>query len=232
MSHVPMNNRLLLRLPPEDLAALMPLLEEVSLNLKQVVIEPAVVIQYVYFPESCVCSILARTDHVNPIEVGMVGFEGMTDMVLREGDRTPLRAIIQLPGTAWRMKAVDFAQAIQTYRSLNYTVMRFKEALAIQFAYTALAHGSFTIEERLARWLLMSHDRARKDTMPLVHEFMAAMLAVRRSGVTTAIHILEGSGAIRAARGIITIRDREKLEEFASGSYGVPEAEYERLMAG
>ena len=66
--------------------------------------------------------------------------------------------------------------------------------------------------------------------MPLVHEFMAAMLAVRRSGVTTAIHILEGAGAIRASRGIILIRDREKLEEIASGSYGVPEAEYERLM--
>jgi CRP-like cAMP-binding protein len=230
MSHVPVINRVLLRLPAEDLAQIMPMLEEVHVNLKQVVVEAGSVIEYVYFPVSCVCSILARTDHVNPIEVGMIGFEGMTDMVLKEGDRTPLRAIIQLPGTAWRMSAADFARCVEAYHSLNHLVLRFKETLAIQFAYTALAHGSFTIEERLARWLLMSHDRARKDTMPLVHEFMAAMLAVRRSGVTTAIHILEGAGAIRASRGIITIRDREKLEEIASGSYGVPEAEYERLM--
>jgi hypothetical protein len=114
---------------------------------------------------------------------------------------------------------------------LNEVTLRYKDVTAIQFAYTALAHGSFTIEERLARWLLMSHDRSRRETIPMIHEFLAAMLAVRRSGITTATHLLEGVGAIKAVRGAITIRDRAKLLEIAGESYGTPEAEYDRLMA-
>jgi CRP-like cAMP-binding protein len=152
-------------------------------------------------------------------------------MVVRSGDRTSLSAVVQVAGSAWRISANDFSRLLHTLPSLNEMTLRYKEASAIQFAYTALAHGSFTIEERLARWLLMSHDRSKRDTIPMVHEFLAAMLAVRRSGVTTATHVLEGVGAIKAVRGAMTIRSREKLLEFAGESYGEPEAEYERLMS-
>lgn len=223
-------NRLLSRLDDQDFKAIFPLLKKVDLALKTVVLERDQKIEFVYFPENCTCSILALTDCVEPIEVGMVGYEGMTDMTVVAGDISRMRTIVQGPGTAWRMKAEDCVQALRDRPSFNETVMRFKEVVAIMFAYTALAHGSFTIEERLARWLLMSHDRVRRDQIPMIHEFLAAMLAVRRSGVTTAMHVLEGQGAIKATRGMITVRDRAKLLELSGGSYGVPEAEYERLM--
>jgi CRP-like cAMP-binding protein len=109
-------------------------------------------------------------------------------------------------------------------------VLRYQQTMIVQASYTALSHGSFNIEERLARWLLMCFDRSKGADLPLVHEFIALMLAVRRSGVTTAIHVLEGNHAIKATRGSIQLRDREKLEELASGSYGDPESEYARLM--
>lgn len=225
-------NRLLLRLTPADFEAIYPLLEKVDLPLKVVVLERDQTIEFVYFPEDCVCSVLALTDDVEAIEVGMVGFEGMTDMIVIEGDISRMRTIVQVPGSAWRMKAADFSQALRERLSFNETVMRFKEVIAVMFAFTALSHGSFTIEERLARWLLMSHDRAKCDEIPMIHEFISAMLAVRRSGITTATHVLEGRGAIKTTRGKITILNRSILEELAGGSYGVPEAEYERLLGG
>jgi len=108
-------------------------------------------------------------------------------------------------------------------------MLRYQQWMTIQVAHTALSHGSFTIAERLARWLLMSQDRTGS-TLPLVHEFLAMMLAVRRAGVTEALHILEGEGAIRASRGRIEIRNRDLLIELAQGGYGAPEAAYEHLI--
>jgi CRP-like cAMP-binding protein len=224
-------NRLLRKLTREDYQAVSASMELVELPLKQEILRKGQVIDYVYLPEDCICSILACTDSVDAIEVGMFGYEGMSDFGLREGDRTDLSALVQLAGTAWRIRAKDFIGLLRTQPSLNEVVLRYRTACAVQFAYTALSHGSFTIEARLARWLLMSHDRARRETIPMVHEFLAMMLAVRRSGITTAIHVLEGRGAIRAVRGAITIRDREKLRELAGESYGDPELAYERLMS-
>ena len=100
----------------------------------------------------------------------------------------------------------------------------------IQTAHTVLAQGRAKLEERLARWLLMSHDRAEGDELPLTHEFLALMLGVRRAGVTMATHLLEGRGVIRATRGQLMVVDRKGLEEIAGGTYGVPEAEYRRLI--
>jgi CRP-like cAMP-binding protein len=206
-------------------------MDRVEFALKQEILHRGQVIGFVYFPEDCVCSLVAKTDTSDGIEVGMFGAEGMSDMVVRPGDRTALSSIVQVAGSAWRIDAEAFSELLHTQRSLNEIALRYKEAVSIQFAYTALSHGSFTIEERLARWLLMSQDRSQRETIPMVHEFLAMMLAVRRSGVTTATHVLEGLGAIKAVRGSITIRDREKLLEIAGESYGVPEAEYDRLMS-
>jgi CRP-like cAMP-binding protein len=224
-------NKLLLKLTTVDFNEVWPYMERVDLTLKQEILTRGAVIPHVYFPEDCVASLLAQTEHVHPIEVGMFGFEGMSDMVVRDGDRTALTSVIQVAGAAWRIKADQFARLLNSVPSLNEVTLRYKEVMAIQFAYTALAHGSFTIEERLARWLLMSHDRSQRETIAMVHEFLAAMLAVRRSGITTATHVLEGLGAIKAKRGAITIRDRAKLLDIAGESYGTPEAEYDRLMA-
>jgi CRP-like cAMP-binding protein len=135
-----------------------------------------------------------------------------------------------VPGSALRMDADALRQAIGQSPSLHQHLLRYIETFQVQVAYTALSHGSFTIEERLARWLLMCHDRLDGNDLPLVHEFLSMMLGVRRSGVTIAVQTLEGTGAIKATRGHIIIRDREMLEEAANGSYGVPEAEYRRLF--
>lgn len=229
MSHF--RNRLLLKLAGSDLDILAPDLEAIDLRNKTILISPHARIEHVYFPETCVLSVLAQAESVSPIEVGMIGFEGMSDQPLRYGDTSPMRCVVQVPGMAHRLPARLFAKHLQDLPSLVDVTLRYKETLTIQFAFTALSHGSFTIEQRLARWLLMSHDRGQRETIPLVHEFMAAMLAVRRAGVTRAVHDLEGAGAIRASRGTITIRDRDKLISIAAGSYGVPEGEYERVMA-
>lgn len=231
MSEKVLGNRLLQLLPADDLSSIRHWLEPVELAFKDTLVESDVPISYVYFPESCVLSIVALANRDTRIEVGMVGFEGMTALSVKDGDSSPFRWIIQLPGAAWRMKSENFRLAFNGYGSVSELIMRYHEARAIQFAYTALAHGSFTLTERLARWLLMSHDRGRSDSMPHVHEFIASMLAVRRSGVSAAIHYLEGLGAIRAGRGEISIVDRSKLIAIAAGGYGVAEAEYDRLMA-
>jgi CRP-like cAMP-binding protein len=109
-------------------------------------------------------------------------------------------------------------------------LLRYVQFLMTQTAQTAYANASFGVESRLARWILMTHDRLKRDDLPLTHEFMSMMLGTRRSSVTTATHVLEGNGLIRATRGVITVRDREKLEELAGDAYGLAEAEYERLF--
>lgn len=232
MAEVKFKNRLLANLEPSVVTHLSQKMTLINLPLKTILIEANTLIDYVFFPEDCVVSVLALTDDTQPIEVGMVGFEGMSDMVIDgQADVSPLRFLVQIAGSAWRVSSADFCEAIRLHPSLAIISMKFKQVLAIQFAFTAFSHGTFSIEERLARWLLMSRDRHNRDDIPLVHEFLAAMLAVRRSGVTTAIHVLEGRGAIRARRGLILIKDRSILEEVAGSSYGVPESEYERLFA-
>jgi CRP-like cAMP-binding protein len=108
--------------------------------------------------------------------------------------------------------------------------MPYVQAFMSQTAQTALTNGRAKLEERLARWILMAHDRTDGDTLDLTHEFLALMLGVRRPGVTIAMHFLEGAGLIRSTRRAILIVDRDGLEQHADGSYGVPEAEYERLL--
>jgi CRP-like cAMP-binding protein len=226
-----LRNNLLRKLSEADFEVVAPCLVSVDLVLKQEILHRGNPIDYVYFPEDCVCSVLALTDNVNPIEVGIFGYEGMSDLLLREGQTSALTLLIQVAGSAFRIGAADFVRLFNEQPSFRDMVLRYKEVAAIQFAFTALAHGSFTIEERLARWLLMSFDRSKRETIPMVHEFLAAMLAVRRSGITTATHVLEGAGAIRASRGSITIRDRNKLLEMAGESYGAPEAYYDLLFS-
>jgi CRP-like cAMP-binding protein len=145
-------------------------------------------------------------------------------------DRAPFRTIVQVPGDGHRIEAGAFGEAIAASANLRNLLLRYVQALSVQTSYTALSNAVHPIEERLARWLLMSHDRADGNEVPLTHEFLSLMLAVRRPSVTTALHVLEGNRFITAERGLITIRDRARLEEFAGDSYGRPEAEYERLI--
>jgi CRP-like cAMP-binding protein len=224
-------NRLLRALSEEDQALLQTPLVLVTLKRGDVMIVPNEPIEHVYFPIDSLGSIVANIADKRRIEVGIFGREGMSSTSLLHGTNvTPHETFIQVEGSALRMGAGDFRQAIRQSPSLHEVLLRYVEAFQVQIAYTALSHGSFTIGERLARWLLMCQDRLPGDDLPLVHEFLSLMLGVRRSGVTIAIQSLEGTGAIKATRGHIVVRDRAKLEETANGSYGVPEAEYRRLI--
>jgi len=225
-------NRLLSTLAADDFDRLRPQLQRVSLEFKQGLEQPHQPIEHIYFLEPGVGSVVAVTASGERLEVGIFGPEGMSGLAVVQGsDRSPHETFIQVPGEAIRIGAAALRDAIEERASLRRLLLRYAQAFTLQVAYTALANGRCSIDERLARWLVMCHDRVDGDSFPITHEFLALMLGVRRAGVTTALQSLEAIEAIKASRGRIEILDREELIKCAGGSYGAPEAEYERLMA-
>jgi CRP-like cAMP-binding protein len=228
MSQSSFKNLLIQRMGAQDYAQLREHLEPCELTFREAIVRSNYPITHVYFPESGQVSVLAKVPGSEPIEVGMFGREGMSDMV--PSGRTPLESIVQVSGQAHRIEREAFQNAVRKSAELSDLMLRYENFMLLQLSYTALSHGSFTIDERLARWLLMVHDRLDGDEIPLVHEFFSWMLAVRRSGVTEGFKALRARGCIDTGRGFIRILDRAMLIELASGSYGPAEAEYQRLM--
>jgi CRP-like cAMP-binding protein len=225
-------NLLLRALSPQDFGVLQPHLESVALNRGDGLIQPLEPIEHVWFLDDGIASIVANTNDGRRIEVGIYGREGMGGIAVLLGtDRTPHEHFIQVPGSGWRLRSDDVRRAIRQSPALHQLLLRYVQAFQVQTAHTALSNGGYNIEERLARWLLMCRDRLDSDDLPLTHEFLSIMLGVRRSSVTLAIQILEGAKIIRTRRGLLTVVNRAKLEEVAGDSYGLPEAEYARLMA-
>jgi CRP-like cAMP-binding protein len=225
------SNRILSRLSVEDSALLKPHLTTVDLPVRKQLEIPRKVIEQVYFPESGVVSVVANGDNKRSIEVGLVGRDGMTGLAIVLGtDRTAHHSYVQIAGRGYRITANDLREAIRQSTTLHQRFLHYAHAFLLQTGYTAMANGRSKIEERLARWLLMAHDRCDGDTLTLTHEFLSVMLGVRRPGVTHAVNLLERTGLIQADRGIITIVDREGLEESSNGAYGAPEAEFHRLF--
>lgn len=227
----PPRNRLLQALGPDDFALLRPHLTPISLPIRHVLEAPNRPIDEVMFLESGMGSIVAVVNADRQLEVGIFGREGMSGIAVILGDdRSPQESFVQIAGEGLRMRSDDLRRAMRTSPSLQRVLLRYVQSMMAQTASTAFANGHGKVEERLARWLLMSHDRMDGDELPLIHEFLALMLGVRRAGVTEALHVLEGRGAIRTGRGRIAVADRMRLEESAAGLYGVPEAEYRRLI--
>jgi CRP-like cAMP-binding protein len=215
----------------EDFALLRPHLKLVSLDVQRVLVEPGQPVEHVYFLEHGIASVVAVSPSGERIEVANIGREGMAGhSIVQRVERTPLLTFIQVAGPASHLPASVLVRAMEESESLRALMLRYVQTTLIQMAFTSLANGRHTLSERLARWLLMSQDRLERDELPLTHEFLSLMLGVRRPGVTEAMHVLEGEHIIRAARGSITVLDRARLEEAAGDSYGVPEAEYERLI--
>ena len=231
LSQSTVHNRLLRAMSAEDFARLTPHFEPVTLSLKQVLVEPNQPIEHVHFMEDGLASVVAISTDNERLEVGHIGREGMTgEPVILLIDQTPHQTFIQVAGSGLRMRAEDLAAAMGASPSLNVLLLRWVQALMIQTAQSALANGRYTIQERLARWLLMCHDRLDGDDLPLTHEFLSLMLGVRRSGVTEALHVLEGVRIVKTSRGRIHLLDRGRLEEIAGGCHGLAEAEYGRLI--
>ncbi len=221
-------NLLLNRMDEADRAHLTPHLELVQLKPREALVRPNWPIQYVYFPEAGQISVLAKVHGSEPIEAGMIGVEGMSELGV--GGRTSLECVVHFPGDAYRISHATFTSAVKQSAELSDLIIRWQSCLISQLSYTALSHGSFTLPERLARWLLMVHDRVEGDDIPAIHDFFSHMLAVRRAGVTEALKALKADGCIAQTRGVITIVNRPKLIHLASGTYGPPEAEYARLL--
>jgi CRP-like cAMP-binding protein len=231
ISQSPVSNWLLAKLSSEDLSLLQPHLEPVILERGDVLITPNQPIEHVYFIEAGITSIIANTAGGKRIEIGLTGRDGLAGTpVLLGVDSTPHETFMQVAGAGRRIEASKLQEAIHQSPSLHSLLLRYVQAFTIQTSHTALSNGSHKIEERLARWLLMCHDRLDGDDLPLTHEFIALMLGVRRVGVTEALNILEERGIVRGERGNIVLLDRARLEETAGDSYGVPEAEYHRLI--
>ncbi|WP_064696755.1 helix-turn-helix domain-containing protein [Rhizobium aegyptiacum] len=224
-------NFLLSALSPLENDLIGPLLKPVRLVQGEVLEQQFGEIAAVFFIESGTVSLVASSLDGSHVEVGLIGREGMTGTGLLEGDwRTPYNLVVQTEGAAQRIDIDSFLRLTQRAPQLRSLTSCFSRTLSIQLGYTALANSRYSIEQRLARLLLMLDDRAESQVLRLTHEHMSSMLGVRRSGVTGALPILEGEKLIRSVRGKVIVVDRDGLILKANGSYGIPEAEYERLM--
>jgi CRP-like cAMP-binding protein len=224
-------NNLLASFSRADFGLLEPHLEPVTLELRKHLERANKRIDAVYFPEHGFASVVAMQANGKEAEVGLIGREGMTGTPIVLGDhRSPHAVYIQAAGDGQCMPAAELRKAMRASPSLHDRLLKFVQTFVIQTAQTAICNARSTLDKRLARWILMAHDRLGVDTLPLTHDFLSLMLAVRRPGVTEALHALESRGLIRAARGNITVRDRKGLEKSAAESYGIPEAEYRRLL--
>jgi CRP-like cAMP-binding protein len=224
-------NRLLAVLSHADRDLLTPNLETIDLDIRDILEAPNVPIAHVYFVESGLVSVVGAAPPNHRIEIGMVGYEGMTGLsIVLGGDRSANETLVQSSGSALRISTGSLREMLDASPSLTATLLRYVNVFMVQGSQTALANGRGRLDQRLARWLLMWDDRIRPDILTVTHDFLALLLGVRRQGVTVALHELEGGGLIRSTRGEVRILDREGLERAASGFYGIPEAEYARSI--
>jgi CRP-like cAMP-binding protein len=223
-------NQLLAALSTEEYERLLPYLETIYLSLKQTIHEVNEPIQYVYFPQTAVISLLNVMDNGDAVEIGTVGNEGMVGIsVLLETEQVPSLAFSQIPGLASRMTTEAFKREVLPGSQLYSLVQRYIQILFNQVAQSAACNRLHSIEKRFCRWLLMTHDRAGTDEFVLTQEFLSEMLGVRRAGVSEVASKFQESGLIRYNRGNMTILDRQGLETNACECYAKIRQQFERL---
>lgn len=224
-------NHLIELLPRADRQRLLAVCEPVPLVLAQVLCERGEVTRHVYFPIDGFISLVTTINKHPGLEVGMVGREGMLGAHLALGvATTPLRALVQGQGRAWRIGAVAFRRELGRSPILHRNLDRYLYVLMAQLAASAACLRFHLIGPRLARWLLVSHDRAHSDSFRVTHEFLAYMLGVRRVGITMAAGALQRSGLIRYRRGELTVLDRPGLEAAACDCFAADQRAYAELM--
>jgi hypothetical protein len=226
-------NLLLQTLSPNLLAQVISYTTRVTLAPRDVLETPNSIIEHVYFYETALGSTIAHSGEVisDAIEVGICGREGISGTaVIQKAETSPFNTFIQIGGDALRMRTEDLVRVMEESDEFRNLLLRYSQAHTVQIGYTALANGRRTVLERMARWILMCHDRVLSEGLELTHEFLSLMLGVRRAGITTDMHVLEGAHAVINKRGRVYVRERNRLEHFAGDSYGEAEAEYERLI--
>ena len=224
-------NRLLAALSPADLALLQPHLRFLVVAVRHEIERPNRRIDTVYFMDAGIASVVAVQDEETQVEVGLIGPEGMSGTaVVLGGDQTPYSTYIQVAGEAQWINADELRGAMKTSDSLRTLFLKYVQVFMVQTSHTAIANARAQIDRRLARWILMAHDRTGDNMLPLTHEFLSLMLGVRRPGVTEALQSLKLRKLIETGRNQITVLNRNGIEKMAGNFYGVPEGEYRRLI--
>ena len=226
-------NRLLKALSPDDFDLLQPHLEPITTALRQSLIAANAPVKQLFFPEIGFSSITTQGSE-GRVETGLIGREGLVGAwpILLGSDRTPHDHFVQGAGEMLSIDTEALCAAISRSASLHKLLLRFIQVQLTQTSQTAYVNATQTIDVRLARWLLMCHDRIDGDDLRITHDFLSLMLGTQRSSTTLAVQALEGHRLIKAQRGKITILDRETMEQVADGGYGLAEAEYARLIEG
>jgi CRP-like cAMP-binding protein len=224
-------NRLLAALPAEDLARLWPQLEPVESEQRQILHAPDEPITAVYFPETGWISMLAVLADGRSAEVGLIGNEGVAGLPLLLGsDSSNVEAMVQAPGSMLRLEASAFCRALEESLALKALLLRYTLAFQQQVTQTAACNGNHALDQRLARWLLMAHDRVEGDEFPMTQEFLAVMLCVHRPGVTVAARLFQQAGLIRYGHGQMRITDREGLEAASCECYSAVRRQFEKIL--
>jgi CRP-like cAMP-binding protein len=231
-SEHPIPNLFLASLPQEDFEALQPHFESVRLPLRQILHEMRGPIEHCYFMDGGMTSLLISLEDGASIEAGVVGKEGFAGAAALMGfeNAAPHTSMIQMPGMGLRIFQKVLKTEMLCRPILLDRVHRFTQLLNVQISHTAACNAHHNLRERLARWLLMAHDRAEFDALPLTQEFLSMMLAVRRPGVTVAARSLQAIGAIDYQRGRIIVLDRARLEEASCECYGIVREHYRRIL--
>ncbi|MBW4537508.1 MAG: Crp/Fnr family transcriptional regulator [Myxacorys chilensis ATA2-1-KO14] len=224
-------NQLLAALPDEDYQRILPHLEVVDLPLQKVLYHPGDSIEYVYFPRESIISLVTILEDGASVEVGIIGNEGVLGVEVFLGDPTAHHEmVVQSADSGIRMAAAPFKVEFERGGPLQRLLLRYTQTLFFQVSQGGACFRRHTIEERLARWLLMVSDRIGSNELPLTQEFIAQMLGTRRAGVTIAAGTLQRAGLIRYGRGRITIVDREHLEEACCECYRLIKEMTERSL--
>lgn len=223
-------NHLLAALPGEEYDRLLPHFEQLSFRVSDVLFRPDEILKYVYFPESCIVSLLTDLSDGYGIEVGLVGREGMAGVAIVLGtDTEPKVATIQRTGTALRLRSSVLKEELKRGGMLQKYLLRYINMLMAQISQSVVCNVRHRVEGRLARWLLMHQDRAETNEFTLTHEFIANMLGIRRAGVSMVANKLRSAGLISYKRGLIKILDRKGLEAMTCECYSVVKEGFDSL---
>jgi CRP-like cAMP-binding protein len=227
----PQANRLLGLLTPRDYQRLRPHLKSIELEYRQSLYRANKPIEFIYFIESGVGSLVNTMRNGQAAEVGTIGNEGLVGLPILFGDdRAPTSVYVQVPGAGLRMKATLFKKELAQNASLRAVILLYAHAFFNQVAQSAACNHFHSLQQRCCRWLLMTHDRMQSDEFLLTQEFLAMMLGVQRTGVSAAAGALQRAGLIRYKRGNVTIIDRRGLLHRTCECYGVSKREFDRLL--